>query len=204
MLLHPPWVLSSMILRFWQRPHQSTGETPAGTLDLPKNSVVILFNELVLVGRGFIYFKAEIFFIFFPLRPGSSQSLRSPLCISNIIASPLVVFLFLPLQFISKILTPEYLIRSISVYDFHYRWNYKKFGKLERRLGDSLKYPTNWIWTPLNQNHSYGWYCNDLWASLWILSYFLGLITFYYYWSLLFLPIVEAFLSWGSIQKMYL
>ena len=165
-----------------------------------------LLNAAALVAAGFVSFKALLFFGFFIFAIlGYSSSLKRLFWISNIVASALVISPFFAITLYFK--NFQWLIIDHALYLY--------FLILIRDIVKDMKnYKGDWVTSYRTLPIVFGHKTTKIVLSALILLNYLpiyrlmnsglGLMVYYYYWSVLFLGIVGLLILWGSTQKTYL
>ena len=163
-----------------------------------------LLNAAALIAAGFVSFKALLFFGFFILAIWAySSSLKRLFWISNFIASALVVFTFFAITLYFK------NFRLLIVYHALYLY----FLILIRDIIKDLEnYKGDWVTfyrtLPIVFGHTTTKILLTVLITYWpiycLIHSGLGLMVYYYYWSVMFLGFVVLLLWWGSTQKTYL
>ena len=165
-----------------------------------------LLNAAALIAAGFVSFKALLFFGFFILAIWAySSSLKRLFWISNFIASALVVFPFFAITLYFK------NFRLLIVYHALYLY----FLILIRDIIKDLEnYKGDWVTSYRTLPIFFGHTTTKILLTVLILVTYLpiyclihsglGLMVYYYYWSVMFLGFVVLLLWWGSTQKTYL
>lgn len=165
-----------------------------------------LLNAAALIAAGIVSFKALLFFGFFILAIWAySSSLKRLFWISNFIASALVVFPFFAITLYFK------NFRLLIVYHALYLY----FLILIRDIIKDLEnYKGDWVTSYRTLPIVFGHTTTKILLTVLILVTYwpiyclihsgLGLMVYYYYWSVMFLGFVVLLLWWGSTQKTYL
>ena len=165
-----------------------------------------LLNAAALVAAGYVSFNALLFFGFFIFAIwGYSSSLKRLFWISNIIASALVVFPFFAITLYFK--NFQWLIVDHALYLYFLILTRDMVKDLENYKGDWV---TSYRTLPIVFGHKT---TKIVLSALLLLTYLpiyrlinsgLGMMVYYYYWSVIFLGIVGLLIWWGSTQKTYL